>query len=810
LNRAFDVYIPTNRGIQLQCDTSPSLDFLSSSALCQKKWADKYGVGLTGFSVDNMAYDHLELIRSLPEPVYVLGKGLGSYIVHRMLQIDPDIIDAVVLDGVCAGPFCNASDWDTQRNMMGKEILSFFDQLPTNQSISRQNYNGWPSALYMYADLLQSVTENTYVCGWEAASRTTVPIFKERSSFMLFDPILRPMLLASMLKLHRCNMVDFGKGISMYYMNDFPDYFRCRAPLDTTFISTHVIISELTDHPVVHENEFLFSQNVAQYVNSLLSDGWIPYNSSAMRNTIAIYDKPMLMLNGIFNPQSPLDNALKFANYFKAPNQQLLVVPDETYTSFLGSGNITCSAGLITQFFTCPTCSLNTNCTASSTLHFDAVAGTPFSNIWNDIFVPPPAIDLAYAITYAALYPLPFIVFIGVIIFRKHQRLRNRLLGPHLGLLYVIVHHTTQINDHAGHNLSLPYRIIGTVLQNILICTSSTVIMLQIIRFYSFNVMYQDMYHKNESIGKKRLLKVLTSTTLFVIAVSGIAVVWTAYGCIMSYFSYRDGSVLTIFIYSSVVYTASLCILTLILSIYDLISHYRQFGFKNYSDPYLFRIDCALMIPLIIFGSCGTITIEMIFNLISDQIFTVLLCLFFGGNACIGCIVDYVRTRQQQQQQQYGMEEKTEEELLTELMRNPKGFEYASQYWIKEWSLENVWAWKSLDIIISKYYGSAKEERQKLLKDFYDLYIVDGSDMQLNVPAVLIIRFRAVLNGLKEANQVVIVPTEASPIVEPVDERQVLIQVSSVIMANLLDTFNRFRVTRDYAECLEAMKTYVV
>ncbi len=623
------------------------MDHIVTSVQCQTKYNEQYGVGLPGFTVDNMALDHINLIKTLQKKTYIMGKGIGSYIVHRMLQIDESVIDAVVLDGLCVGQFCNASTWDVNRNTIGHQILSEFQNTAPNVSESRSKYLGYPKAVTLYSDTFDTIVQNTYVCGWEGQARTSPEVFKQRSTFMLFDPIMRPVFLAAMLKLRRCDMVDYGPGMAQYDtgVSTFHQYSNCKNPSDASVIGTHVLLSELSDGFAPEELYLLFSQRYALYSNPLVKSGWVRYPQSPYRNKFATFSKPLLMLNSEHDPKSPIANARLFASNFTDIHQTFVTFAGEDTLPPLPS--VTCSESIVTQFFMCPKCAINTDCASRVVLNFDSVSGSSYSNVWSNTFIPPPPIDLAYGITYAALFPLPFIVLFLCIIFRNHPRIRSRLFGPHLGLFYVIAHHITQITDHTGHNLSLPYRIVGLVLQNVLICTAATAIILQIIRFFTFNRIYYNMYMKKEKSLGTRILRLLASPFFFGAGIVGATLIWAVYGALMAFFTYRTGSVLLFFIYSTVGYTGGLCVITLLLSIVDLGLHFKRNGcsLKNYSDPMLYRADCALMIPMLIFGVCGSVYLELIFNLVSDMIFTVLLCLFFGGNACIGCIIEYLRNK---------------------------------------------------------------------------------------------------------------------------------------------------------------------
>ncbi len=175
---------------------------------------------MAGFSVDEIAKDTLKLINTIKatknDTVILFGRGFGSYIAHRMLQIDSTQISSVILDGLCIGKYCNASDWDIQRDIMGRAILSKVTTADMNQTIAHQHYTSTNmNPTNSYISLLKAGTLSLPVCGRSLRGFTTG--VREKSTVSMFDQTLRPGFFASTFFLNRCQVNDYGNGLTFFF-----------------------------------------------------------------------------------------------------------------------------------------------------------------------------------------------------------------------------------------------------------------------------------------------------------------------------------------------------------------------------------------------------------------------------------------------------------------------------------------------------------------------------------------------------------------------------------------------------------------
>lgn len=83
------------------------------------------------FSTTNAAFDVINLIDILREKdkqVFIYGGSYGTYWIQRMLQIDPNIANGVILDSVCPAADCFLDDFDANQNFMGMQIMEICNQ----------------------------------------------------------------------------------------------------------------------------------------------------------------------------------------------------------------------------------------------------------------------------------------------------------------------------------------------------------------------------------------------------------------------------------------------------------------------------------------------------------------------------------------------------------------------------------------------------------------------------------------------------------------------------------------------------------
>jgi hypothetical protein len=833
LNQTYDVIVPAFRGIQATVNASTrgliicstlttifSIDQLGSIN-CQvpgSQWGDTY----TGFSVDQIAKDNLKIIATIKQdkPLYVFARGFGSYVLNRMLLMNSSLIDAVMIDSVWS-PNTTVTDWDIQRNTMGKSIMAQLKNATKSRlysEISRVTLN----VQGMYDNLLDAAAIVKPICGQSFVVPGFAARLQEAASYSILHPSFRPRFLAAVLQLNRCVAVDYGTGLNFFYAVSLNPAFLTRfikfvVPVDITFVSNHIIMSELMDYSRLNNDDAMaFSGRSSSYVRNLRSLGWKLYPQSSLWGVTANYTKPMLMMNGEYNPQSTIDQATQFAKSFTSPNQQLIIMPGMPSDSYLKSYVLngetqTCGMNLVAQFVNCPTCVIDTSCTSimtGLTYDGDALTTAAFGDPLATFYIPPYPSAIASCIVFAITAPFPIIIFILLLVFHKSRRVRSRLFAPHLGLAYVLTQLIVTCTIYGGLFVSLPLNDIGVMIQDALFVVSCLIFVIQTIRFFALTAIYRRMATQ-EPNGK--FIKFLVSWKLLAGSVIAVGTIWALFGIAMIVCHYYIGyyKSVVVLIYATVVVCAGLAILAIICLIYDFISqaittrcNIREYFYQG--DPLLFRFDSALLPAILVFGVIGNVMFTVgtmaaqadaktIVALIFTEIYLILLMLYFGGNVVIMCIVDKIRGRTVTRSTNSDNKEMNEEDEIRQLFEDEIGNARLLKYCSNEFSLENALAWKEMDVIRSRYDQRSHQENTETLKHFYDKYLVRGVDMELNIVANLVKRYKIVIDAPENE-------------IDNAQRKRVIVEMCDAVMGNLLDTYSRFRVTKEYEECQKAME----
>ncbi len=789
-------------------------------------YSNVYGTTFDGFSVDNMADDTLRIISSIKQdkPLYVFARGFGTYVLNRMMIQNSTLIDAIIMDSPWQ-PNMTVTDWDVNRSQMGPTIMNGIrnaTQSRTYQDFSRVSLD----VNSMFANTRESVVHQRPLCGQSFVTFEYPQFFKDCAGYALFEPSFRARFLQSILQLNRCQPLDFGYGIhfSLQLTNDpsipsglFLQLLRFMAPVDPTFIANHVILSELIDFTKMNnDDDLLYTTSISRYADKIRKLGWKTYTKSSVWGTVGTFDKPMLMLNGEFNPHSTIAQAKLYASNFNKPNQQLVIMPGMNSESVLKSymrntaQNTTCGMLLLSQFVKCPNCTLDTSCVSSMVgLAFDGDAQTTamFADPFATYYIQPTAPFMAACIVFSLLAPLPIIFFILLIVFRKQRRVKSRLFAPHVGLCYVLCHIINLCVHFGGQFLSLPLLDLAVLFQDVFFIVSSLVLVLQVIRFFSLTAIYR---HMANSTPNNRFIKFLASKILFGTLVTIVGVTWVIFGiiCVVLHY-YTTQTAIFAYIMATIVASAILAAIAIVFFVYDIVNHavLTKCDIKDYfirGDPLLYRVDSALIPPILAFGVIGNVVgstasniaqlpEQIVVFIIFVSIYLVLMCFFFGGNIVIACLIDWIRMGRISKIIDMKQELNEEDELkllFSDEVCNARFTKYCSN----EFSLENVIAWKEIEDIRAKYDKCSPMENREKIQAFIDKFLVRGGDMELNLVSNLVKRFNA-LTSL----------TNDPDISENDTAKKTITDMCDAIMGNLIDTFSRFRVSQDYEECKAAL-----
>jgi pimeloyl-ACP methyl ester carboxylesterase len=795
----YDIIIPDTRGTGssnwLGC--APT----DTSISCQSTLVTQYGAKLQAFSVDEMAYDTIELVSQLRQPndkIHVYGLQFGSYLINRILAINSSVFDSVTMDGVL-GTNANVSDIDIQRNNMAVSLVNNCTSNPNSTCASRLGL-GYDT-LTTLKDMISKLDRGVWICSISYNSGITP---KLQLPHVIFDRSLRSLIPATVFRLTRCNPRDnfAGPRIGLFVQEKIPTLTSGGfSPL----LAQHVILSEFgRNMSKPGPDTSLFSTRMTNAYASALQSGWVLYEPSPYRYVIPNHSIPTLLLNGEIDPYSPLSRAREYASNYQASNQHYFTVPSATYNTVFDSPMITntskhCAYTMVASFMNNQT--VDSTCLSMIVpLSFEETATTrvilgdsiydgilPYQDGW--------AISWIYTILYSFTFVWSIVGFILLLCTRKVQPVRSRFIAPYLGLGYMLIVSMNSLFSFIG---KLVYQIFpiywsqGIYLSIILLAVEAY--MIQTIRYVLLRKMY-GMLASSTKFNVK-LFKTLTSNWVYITAISVSAVIffsWTAlFTCLNAFYGTAHYFVLII---GHIVLLVVCVLMTGFTIVYDAIYGYHcSNNIKDFygpmEDPLAFRLEMSLLFaPTLATGAIGLgiyylypTNIAVAVLIIVFHMFAVL---FSGGYVLLFALGRKILCR---------VELPTETIIsnsITSFIADEAGAKVFAEYTKNEFSFENFAAFKDTHALLTSYHDMPPAVKRQSVADIYDKYLDEGSDLEVNIDG----------NTKKKATELV----RGNSFTEE-DGEALLKTMHEDMLKNLQDTFSRLKHTEQYSKVVQAME----
>jgi len=340
---------------------------------CLEELESTWGDDLAHFDTTSAARDLLDVASRLRESgvrQVVLGASYGTYWVHRALQIDPDAFDGVVLDAVVPADDPQLAYIDRWHDEVTRELLALCDEDAT----CAEKLGG--DALGLTEALLERILEDghcTEMGGEGATPEELHEIVRVLFGALISDTRARAAIPATVYRLDRCTDADveaLNHLIELLFGGD-----DAEAPgLFSFALAHHVTLSEMWGDPPPSLDEL---QTIADEALALKNIGvsfgsryesWPRYAPDELHGGVADTDAPMLLMNGSLDPQTPLDEALRFGASFDGAHQTFVTFPEVSHAALSQSpmvgGGLTCGARIVEQFVRDPEATLDTACTA--------------------------------------------------------------------------------------------------------------------------------------------------------------------------------------------------------------------------------------------------------------------------------------------------------------------------------------------------------------------------------------------------------------------------------------------------------------
>ncbi|MEM1414363.1 MAG: alpha/beta hydrolase [Myxococcota bacterium] len=306
----------------------------------------------------------MELFREPEDPLYLYGVSYGTYWGSRFLQLFPDLVDGTILDSICGPQGCGfPAGFDVGFDEIGREVLA---ACRADEACAARFATDDP-----YAEGLEALDSFDTRCPIAAGERTTANDLRGGLGFLITDRNTRRAVPAVLLMAARCAVEDqialrfFGDLLFPESPTVWPDPV---ARLRSDLLFHAVARSELRDVPLLPPLDYAAvveglvfrgggRRDVALYEVTLETLGDLEPDA-AFFGRAPTTERPILMLNGALDPQTPPSAARSLVEALTGPNHRYIEMPRATHVV----ANTGCGRNLVIAFLRDPFAELNTDC----------------------------------------------------------------------------------------------------------------------------------------------------------------------------------------------------------------------------------------------------------------------------------------------------------------------------------------------------------------------------------------------------------------------------------------------------------------
>lgn len=306
-------------------------------------------------------------VRAPTDRVVVYGVSYGTYWLHRYLQLYPTQPSAVVLDSIC-GRCGQWLEYERSHDRLGRALLSECAADATCASKLGADPEAFLQAL---------VTSSTPVCP-DVLRATGTSSVKVLAGSLLENPLAQYYLPAFLYRLARCEPRDVAALNTLLSR-------RTGVPARVSMAAfIQVSLADLAPASPSSEVEAfeataLFSKEL-DYLVAIAGPAWPAAVPDPLASAYAETAVPMLMINGVLDPQTTIEDARLFAAHFTGPEQYFVELPRTVHGAVFGSVTaappaepMPCGAEIMRRFLQSPSIRPDTSCTD------DILTGAGFS-----------------------------------------------------------------------------------------------------------------------------------------------------------------------------------------------------------------------------------------------------------------------------------------------------------------------------------------------------------------------------------------------------------------------------------------------
>ncbi|KAL0477106.1 hypothetical protein AKO1_006242 [Acrasis kona] len=376
-NGEYDIVIPDHRGTARSSAIVCDAQYVKQMVNCQAR-VNGY---MDGYTTDDAAMDTITLMqefKALGGEVLLYGVSYGTFVSERIINlvkvVQPDLISAVVLDGICGGEACDFGKADR-----GQEATaySFFDYCSRDEACSR---------LGKTRDEVMEKLSEFYLTKNDCTKIYALPI-KSIFSSLLQDQVGRLLIPAIIHRSLRCNWMDGWALPNMF--NNFVDaqtrdnQGHVGYP-SNTLLNVNIGISELRGRYANQYEAETYARSCkmcsggSKLYPEAKAEGFKTYPESKFAST-PVTDIPVLLLNGDLDPQTSIGPAEAYFAKINAtvPQSKFVKFPGVVHytvgrSPMVGDEDGSCGYNILVDFFRNKNLNtLDTSCTSK-------LLGVPF------------------------------------------------------------------------------------------------------------------------------------------------------------------------------------------------------------------------------------------------------------------------------------------------------------------------------------------------------------------------------------------------------------------------------------------------
>jgi pimeloyl-ACP methyl ester carboxylesterase len=353
---------------------------------------------LQQISVTNAARDHIHLYRNErallgSRPFYVYGVSYGSFLLSKILLIEPNIADRFVADGLAPPGTAKIMQYDSSIQQSG--ILNLQRCMENSVCLNRMSLDP--------VGFAAEALDNIDVCpvGLELRS------FKSFLAQATMNRQFRPLVAPALFRLRRCSpSQDYGPLLHLAdYIRGSADTSKATEMINKLFqphddylvvsraMQNIIIGSELLDWARPPMSAELEDRAARQRIFSLQAFGinlrdWyqngVEYPPNQYHEQVGTTTRPFLLLSSDTDPQTGITSmATPYAAIAETqPRTRHIIVPDATHGVIIASpvrdGGVFCGMQIMVSFLSSENGEVNTSC-LSQLQKVDYAASSPTS-----------------------------------------------------------------------------------------------------------------------------------------------------------------------------------------------------------------------------------------------------------------------------------------------------------------------------------------------------------------------------------------------------------------------------------------------